>query len=153
MIVVDDDALPKVRTPTPKQQKEIDKMQAKMASRFDASGRKFDRAYAILNEMNAIPREDWSQRQFRYYVDALVMLGEFETANELTGEYQDILDALNDPQPMCDCRDYESVELVDGKKKQVKHSRLFVKRQIWNVHTGRDVNVMTCNVCGRSYIQ
>ena len=120
MIVVDDDALPKVRTPTPKQQKEIDKMQAKMASRFDASGRKFDRAYAILNEMNAIPREDWSQRQFRYYVDALVMLGEFETANELTGEYQDILDALNDPQPVCDCRDYESVELVDGKKKQVK---------------------------------
>jgi hypothetical protein len=152
--MIDADALPKVRKPTPKQQKEIDAVQAEMAQRFDASGRKFDRAYAILNELNAFPREDWSRRQYTQYVDALVELGEFETAYELTGdkEYKSIVDAINNPQPMCECRDYESVELVNGKKKTVKHSRLFVKRVVWNVKTGKDANVMTCNVCGRSYI-
>lgn len=153
---IDDDALPSVRRPTKKQQKEIDAAQAEMAVRFDASGRRFDRAYAILKELNAFPREDWSPRQFASYVDALIILGEYDTAYELTGDekFKAIWDGINaDNAEFCDCADYESVELVDGKKKSVKHSRLFVKQEIWNVKKGSTSNIMACNVCGRCIVQ
>jgi hypothetical protein len=152
----DDDALPRVRKPTEAQQADIDAMQAEMGQRFDPSGRRFDTANALLTELNAIPREDWSPRQFSNYVDALVMLGEFDVAYELTKDkkYKQIWDAIEGKtKKECKCRDWESTEMVDGKPAQVKHSRFFVKQEIWNVKTGSMSKIITCNVCGRSHIE
>ena len=154
--MIDDDALPKVRKPTPQQQAEIDAVQAEMGKRFDASGHQFDTANAVLTELNAIPREDWSPRQFNGYVDALVMLGEFDTVYELTSDkqYKAIWDAINgNVAKNCKCRDWESVEMVDGQPTAVKHSRFFVKREVWNVKTGRNAKLISCNVCGRTHLE
>lgn len=153
---MDDDALPRVKKPTKAEQAVIDAEQAEMAVRFNASGRKFDRAYAIIKEMNEIPREDWGQRQFGYYVDALVELGEYDTAYELTKDkkYKKIWDAINGKVlKECKCRDWESTEMVEGKPTLVKHTRFFVKQEIWNVKTGKTANLVACNVCGRAFVQ
>ena len=149
---MDIDALPKVKKPTKAEQVAIDAEQAEMAERFPASGRQFNRAKAVLTELNAIPREDWGQRQFNSYVDALVEMGEFDVAYELTRDkkYKQIWDAINGKTKLCKCKDYESVELdKNNQPVTVRHSRLFVRSEMWNVKTGAMANIIMCNVCGR----
>lgn len=147
------DSLPRVRRPTPEEQAVIDAEQRKMA--IDPTSQEYARPKAIISELSNIPKDDLSPRQKLMYADALAELGRFDEAWEMGGDerYKQIWDAIHNPSKPCKCRDFETVELVNGVPTTVKHSRQYIKRTVYNVRIGGKSKLVACNVCGHSTIQ
>lgn len=126
-----------------------DKEQAVLRLKY-ARGQRFERPNAIISEMQGIPKEDLSPRQISMYGAALAEVGKFQDAYTLTKDksYKQIWDGLNTTPKPCRCKDWESVELIDGVVTPVKFSRMFIKKEIWNPLTGDVAFIHQCNKCG-----
>lgn len=141
--------------PIPPKYTEADlKAQAEAAAEkgaFVERSRRFARPRAIVAELSAIPKKDLSNRQKGQYVDALAELGRFDEAYKLSKDvrFKNIAEKLRGGKTKCKCKDFETVELIDGQVTPIKHSRFFVKREVWDVENEKFVGLVTCNVCGK----
>lgn len=146
-----DDRLPKCPIVTQEQLREIDAEQRKRARRIDTSieRRALQRAFAVIDELEKLPREDFSVKQLERYVEALCTAGKYNEAYELTGDdrYKIIWDTVWDSKD-CDCEDLETVELVNGKVTPKVYSRHFKKATIYSLKEEGFVALKCCNKCG-----
>jgi len=145
---MDDDALP-----TPPKYSEADLLaQAEAAAKMRAfveRSHKFDRPNAIIRELADLPQKDLTPRQKTQLAEAYAGVGRFNDAYKLSKDkqYKYIEDKLNGKVTKCNCKDFETVELIDGKVTPIKHSRFFVKRTVFDGE--KFVGLQTCNVCGK----
>ena len=151
--MIDDDALP---TPPKFDLAENDKVQAELALRHQPSrhSQMYGRPMSIIKELVTMPFDDLTPRQKGQLIDAYVEVGEFDKAYNLSGDekHKQMWDAVTLGTTSCGCNDFETVELVDGQVTTVSHSRLFVKREIYNVKTGSTAKLMACNLCGNAFL-
>lgn len=111
------------------------------------NARHFQRPNAIITEMESIPYKDLSDPQREMYVNALAEVGDFKKAYKLgkRADHKMILDALKTHKKDCECKDWTSMEMVNGKPTEVSHSRFFTMRDIW---ADGPKKVRICNSCG-----
>lgn len=145
---MDDDALP-----IPPKYSEADLLaQAETAAKmrsFIERSHKFDRPNAIIRELSGIPKKDLSPRQKTQLAEAYAGVGQFDEAYKLSKDkqYKYIEEKLKGKVLKCNCKDFETVELIDGKVTTIKHSRFFIKRTVFDGE--KFVGLETCNVCGK----
>lgn len=153
---LDDDALPNIPLPSAEQLAANDAIQAKLAERHtpNRNSREYGRSMAVVKELEAMPAADLGKRQITQLIDAYEHLGQFDKAYTLSGDdrHKQLWDAVTGDAKECDCKDFSTVELVDGVVTPVQHSRMFVKREIYNVTTGLTSKLVACNLCGNAYL-
>lgn len=103
------------------------------------------RANAVVRELSGIPIDDLSPKQKQRLVEAYSQSGRFFKAHELSGDevYLAIAEAGPDT---CDCPDFQTTELKNGRPVPVSHSRRFKLRNI--IRGGKTVPLMRCGACG-----
>ena len=150
-----DNRLPRIPKITPEKQAEIDAEQAKLAERFDATGRVYDRAYAVIKESEPIPLKDMTPIQRENYAEALADVGKFKEAAKVTRieERKAYFKAVNkavwlDDDKRCRCRDTKTVVLEGNQPTEVEYDRHFAVREIFSEKHGKRVNLYKCNSCG-----
>lgn len=155
-----DDKLPKMPTVTAEQRAEIEKEQAARRQKMLDLGQlsqsrlQYQREIAVIEELNKIPREDLSARQFARYTKALANVGDYAQAFDLTGEqfYSDVDKALKGKTKQCKCKPVESFELENGEVKIKTFPQTFAKQTVFDEMSQTFKDLMQCNACGQLFI-
>jgi hypothetical protein len=152
-----DDKLPRIAKPTDEQLKAADEQQRALAKRIGLQAspeqRILARAIARIDELNKIPRTDWTQKQLIRYIEALDMAGRFNEAYDLTGDrkYSELWDAIwKDDEEICDCPDTPDVVMENNRPVEVVHSRHFTRRRVYSLQHDKHVDLIVCNKCSHS---
>lgn len=108
------------------------------------------RANAVVRELSDIPVDDLSPKQKRQLIEAYSQSGRFQKAHELSGD--DVYLAIDEAtHKTCDCPDFETTELRNGRPVAVSYSRRFKLRNI--IRGGKSVPLMRCGACGHLSIK
>jgi hypothetical protein len=125
-----DDKMPRIAKPTDEQLKAADEQQRALAKRIGLQAspeqRILARAIARIEELNKIPRTDWTQKQLIRYIEALDMAGRFNEAYDLTGDrkYSELWDAIwKDDEEICGCPDTPTSSWKTTVRSRSSHSR------------------------------
>lgn len=148
-----DDSLPKIKTPTKAEQELIDAEQAKRAKMvtITTSGSQiaFARAASLIRSLEPVPYAELTPKAQKDYVDSLSIVGRFDKAYELTGDdtYLEIWNAVQGKAKKCKCEPVVENKIEAGRPKQIRHSTLFVRKQVYSIKDGQFHDLVMCNKC------
>lgn len=123
-----------------------DKEQAELALKARLSDKSVLRAKAVIKDLEHIPHFDLSDKQKKQLTDAYARTGRYKDAYVLSGdEIYLAIDKADSTE--CDCKDFSTHILKDGRPHAVTYTRWFHR----NFYKGND-QVLTCSECGHMKI-
>lgn len=154
-----------LRITNPKVREAADRQQADLAAKVNnpfvrLSLLEAERAWAIRREVEtrralmSVSGTDTARLLKGRLAEALASQGRYDEAAECDerpeykAEYQSIHAALSRDIPRCDCVHHQFTH--EGRKQH--RPQEFVKRQVFDVQTGKFVELRKCNGCGRQRV-
>lgn len=131
-------------------QNDFAQKQMAAATNVPISSKGLLRARAIIKDFERIPTNDLNPRQKKQLTEAYSQAGEFGKAFTLSGDDVYLAIATATAQ-ICDCKDFETTEIRNGRPEKVTHSKRFKLRNI--LKDGKTVGLMSCSGCGHLSIK